>query len=682
MKHIVSLSHTSSRHNFETVVEFRGEKVQISHFGTDFEPKVMETLIKRYDGHCDAIALAGIHPPVVIGRKVFHHPDTGRYTSMVQNTPVVNGFNFRTTYLTWAIRNHAKQNPTFFSHKRVAFVSGLVLQPIVDALSEYTDRFFFADPLVHLNLPFALEGKEALTKYALTMKAVLLRVSLRPRGQKLNLAKASPTLKRFLESDFVVTTSTLLERIDLGLVRGKTVLVDTLTPELERALKEAGAREVLHFMPQVASLKTEHRLTYPIFEALLQVTAAEQQPLTTDDILDFIEGEKLRPEIHRLSAGPIAGHRKFAFVIHPLSARDLFRHPILRPLSKTLSQRRVEKGVEKMLTVLPGVSYGRITGIRSESTGSTAEGHIYTLFDTPREMLAQSPERIYSKILKIADHAAAQGCDLMGLGAFTKIVGDAGLTIAQRSPIPVTTGNSLSASATLWAARVAMEKMAFLPKYKFGERITGSAMVIGAAGSIGAVSARLLARVATRLILVGPKPDRLMDLKESILKENQCEITIATNPNKLAAKCDLIVIATSAIEGEVLDLKCVAPGAVICDVSRPLAFKAEQVVTRPDVLVIESGEVELPGEVDLNCDIGLEDNVVYACLAETALLALDGRCENFTLSRNIQYQKVREIYDIARRHGARLAEIRGPLGLITDQEIELCREHAEKKRKG
>src|SRR5689334_23929507 len=32
-------------------------------------------------------------------------------------------------------------------------------------------------------------------------------------------------------------------------------------------------------------------------------------------------------------------------------------------------------------------------------------------------------------------------------------VGDAGVTIAQRSPIPVTTGNSLSAAATLWAAR-------------------------------------------------------------------------------------------------------------------------------------------------------------------------------------------------------------------------------------
>ncbi len=683
MKHIVSLTHASSRQNYETTVNFRGEQILISHFGTDFDSAVMEGLIQRYDGRCDVIALSGIHPPVTLGKKVYLHPDTSRFTSLAQNTPVTNGFGFRNTYLTWAIRNHAKKCPTYFAHKKIAFVSGLVMQPVATALADYTHRLFFADPLVHFNLPWAIEGNEALHRYARTMRSILMRKSLKAHASPLNLTgKASLSLKRFLACDLLVTTSTMLERIDINVVKGKTVLMDTLTPDQETMLKEAGACDVLHFMPQIASLNTTHRLNYPIFEALLMVTAEDRSQVTTDDVLAFIDEQKLRPQLHTLSQVPTASHRKFAFIVHPLSARDLFRHPALRPLSRALSNRRVEKGFEKMLTVLPGISYGKITGIKSESTGNTAEGLIYTLFDTPREMLAQSPERMYSKIVKICEHAAAQGADLIGLGAFTKIVGDAGITIAQRSPIPVTTGNSLSAAATLWAARVAMDKMGFLPKYKYGEKIAGTAMVIGAAGSIGAVSARLLARVVTKLILVGPKPDRLMELKESILKENDLEIVIATSPNKLAARCDLIVISTSAIDGDVLDIASVAAGAVICDVSRPVAYKAEQVITRPDVLVIESGEVELPGTVELSCDIGLEDNIVYACLAETALLALDGRLENFTLSRNIQYQKVREIYDIAKRHGARLAEIRGPLGLITDQEIGLCREHATRARLG
>jgi hypothetical protein len=107
-----------------------------------------------------------------------------------------------------------------------------------------------------------------------------------------------------------------------------------------------------------------------------------------------------------------------------------------------------------------------------------------------------------------------------------------------------------------------------------------------------------------------------------------------------------------------------------------LTFTPDEAIRRPDVLIIESGEIELPGKVTLNCDIGLEASVVYACLAETALLALEGRLESFTLSRNINYRKVIEIYKMAKKHGARLATIRSPNGIVTDQEIALCREHA------
>jgi hypothetical protein len=51
------------------------------------------------------------------------------------------------------------------------------------------------------------------------------------------------------------------------------------------------------------------------------------------------------------------------------------------------------------------------------------------------------------------------GAQIMGLGAFTKVVGDAGLTVAKRSPLPITTGNSYSASGALWAAHDALLRM-------------------------------------------------------------------------------------------------------------------------------------------------------------------------------------------------------------------------------
>lgn len=38
-------------------------------------------------------------------------------------------------------------------------------------------------------------------------------------------------------------------------------------------------------------------------------------------------------------------------------------------------------------------------------------------------------------------------------------------------------------------------------------------------------------------------------------------------------------------------------------------------------------------------DIGLPKGIAYACLAETIVLALEGRFENFTLGRNIEWEK-------------------------------------------
>ena len=84
---------------------------------------------------------------------------------------------------------------------------------------------------------------------------------------------------------------------------------------------------------------------------------------------------------------------------------------------------------------------------------------------------------------------------------------------------------------------------------------------------------------------------------------------------------------------------------------------------RPDVLVIESGEIQLPGDVSMK-NIGLPKNVAYACLAETIVLALEGRFENFTVGRAIEWEKVREIYQLGLKHGMKLAAISGVNGVF------------------
>jgi hypothetical protein len=92
------------------------------------------------------------------------------------------------------------------------------------------------------------------------------------------------------------------------------------------------------------------------------------------------------------------------------------------------------------------------------------------------------------------------------------------------------------------------------------------------------------------------------------------------------------------------------------------------VAKRPDVLVIESGEIELPSKVKIK-DIGLPPNVIYACLAETIVLALEGRFEVFTIGRDTEWEKVKEIYRLGLKHGMKLAAISGVKGVYTDADI-------------
>jgi hypothetical protein len=141
-----------------------------------------------------------------------------------------------------------------------------------------------------------------------------------------------------------------------------------------------------------------------------------------------------------------------------------------------------------------------------------------------------------------------------------------------------------------------------------------------------------------------------------------------------------VVTATSAFGQRVIDISLCKPGAVICDVARPPDIGPAEAALRPDVLVIESGEVLIPGDIDFGYDIGLPPKTSYACLAETALLAMEGRFEDYTLGRNIEMERVKEIYRLFKKHGFRLAGLRSFGHVLTEDDYAGKRAQAEALR--
>ena len=151
--------------------------------------------------------------------------------------------------------------------------------------------------------------------------------------------------------------------------------------------------------------------------------------------------------------------------------------------------------LEKTIAYSPPLVYSKIDGIKSID-GTEAEGWIITVGGTPNQMMSRDPEFTYKRLIAASRLAEKLGAKIMGLGAFTKVVGDAGVTVAKHSPIPITTGNSYSSSAALWAAADAMKRMGLVKIPNGGkEKLKATSMVIGATGASGSVSSRLLAMV-------------------------------------------------------------------------------------------------------------------------------------------------------------------------------------------
>ena len=359
---------------------------------------------------------------------------------------------------------------------------------------------------------------------------------------------------------------------------------------------------------------------------------------------------------------------KFAFIIHPLRIADFARrYPITRKLPERL--------VELAFRPVPPRLMSHITGIRS-ATGARAEGWFIGLPLTPRTLLDSPLDFVYRRLIQCGRLAESLGAGVVGLGAFTKIVGDRGLTVANHLRIAVTTGNSYTAATAVEGALLAAQRMGLEPA-------NVTAAVIGATGSIGAVCSQILARSVGRLVLVARTREALEALGARLvpagpamtLGARRAEIAVETDV-KAAVRTAEVILTVSSATDVLIEPEDLRPGAVVCDVARPRNVSRLVYERRDDVLVIDGGVIEIPGEVDFGFDFGFPPRTTEACVAETILLALERRYENFTLGRDITLSQVEEIAALARRHGFRLSGFRRFERAIGDDEVERIRRAA------
>ncbi|MCD6361959.1 MAG: shikimate dehydrogenase [Armatimonadetes bacterium] len=332
---------------------------------------------------------------------------------------------------------------------------------------------------------------------------------------------------------------------------------------------------------------------------------------------------------------------RFAFILHPISARDVAR-------KYTFARVLPDRAIEAIISHMPAQEISKITGVQSP-TGAQTEGWFVGCTLTTRQLAEWDDGHTTRKVVEAAQMAQELGADIVGLGAFTAIVGNGGIDVAREVDIAVTTGNSYTVATAVEGTLQAAAMMELDPAQC-------AVTILGASGSIGRVCAHLLKDQVGRMTLVGR---RIAPLEKVAAELGECAaaVQVSNDVDGAVRGADLIIAVTSATEA-IVHPQMLKPGAVVCDVSRPRAVSVQVAAERDDVLVIEGGAVAVPGDVQFNFDFGFPPGLAYACMAETMILALEERIENFSLGKELDLDRVTEIKALADKHGFRLAGFR------------------------
>ena len=444
MKKIISISLGPSKYDYELETEFLGQEFIIRRIGTDGSRKKAAEKLLEYDKEADAIGIGDIKPSssFVSSYLTRKHDDKIEALGKRIQTPVTTGSALRDVSLEWSLRCVDQKFGDYFKNAKVLFLSGIRSYKIAKVMAEYTDNLTFADPVLENGISKFIHSIKGLEQYAKGTHDILEWLpSKRLTSSVVPLKKWNNyILSKAMQKATVIVVPghkfhDYLKDTSIEELGGKTIITSTAYDERIEFLKARGVNIVIDTTPKILE-----RVVAPnVIEALI-LAALEKQSNSVhpDDLLEIISMQKMDPRVVYPS-GQQKRINRFAFVIHPLSQEFLKKDKAVDFISGFTPSVFLD-AVEKVVAYAPPWVYSKVTGIKSP-TGAEAEGWLITVGGTPKQMLAHTPEFTYKRLLQAARMAKRMGAQIMGLGAFTKVVGDAGVTVAKKADIPITTGN-------------------------------------------------------------------------------------------------------------------------------------------------------------------------------------------------------------------------------------------------
>ncbi len=362
---------------------------------------------------------------------------------------------------------------------------------------------------------------------------------------------------------------------------------------------------------------------------------------------------------------------KFGFIVHPIDMQTFYDHlGFLGKLMKVLPE-NVARKFTASLSPRHLTSYNQIRSLKG-----TVSGEIVTLPLLPIQIASLGEEKVLDLIEAGINICVKRGAQIVGLGGFASVVGNEGEVLSKRVAVPLTSGNTLTASLALDGI--------YKAAYLMGAPLqTSTAAIIGATGDIGSICTKILSKKVKKLNIAARNKQRLQEFANTIRQYGKAEVEVFKYTQDAVRDADIVLSATSAVT-TIIEPANLKSGAVVCDVAIPPNIAKEVALSRNDIMVFEGGLAKLPYPNDIINESVislLPKDSVYGCIAETMTLALEGRLEGYSIGRgNITEERLTEIKSMAALHGIVVSDFFCGYKMFTDEDIENIKKNAERNK--
>lgn len=304
MKRVVSISLGSSKRDSASEVELLGEKFEVSRVGTDGDMVRYAEMIRELDGKVDAIGLGGIDRYYWVGDKRYTVRDADKLARNAKITPVVDGSGVKNTLERKTIQYLQDNGIVDFARSKVLLAAAVDRFGMAQAIDKLAGEVIYGDLMFSMGIPIPMRSYATVRMLGSLLLPIIVKLPFKwfyPTGSKQE--KTEPKYQKYYQWADVIAGDYHLIRKTLptaksGLLKGKTLVTNTLTPEDTRMLAERGLGTIVTAMPEEMRSPEGRYYSTNVFEGVL-ITLIGKKPedATAEDYESLLARMNWKPTI-------------------------------------------------------------------------------------------------------------------------------------------------------------------------------------------------------------------------------------------------------------------------------------------------------------------------------------------------------------------------------------------------